>query len=61
MSEDERITRLRDEANWVKEERRYRKLLGIRPSRALLTSKISISVELKAQQRLSSSFKGEKS
>jgi hypothetical protein len=57
--EGERITRLRDEANWVKEERRYRKSLGIRPSRALLTSKISISVELKAQQRLSRSFKGE--
>jgi hypothetical protein len=55
----ERITRLRDEAKWVKEERRYRKSLGIRPSRALLTSKISISVELKAQQRLSRSLKGE--
>jgi len=57
--EGQRVTRLRGEANWVKEERRYRGLLGIRPSRALLTSRISISVELKAQQQLSRSFKGE--
>lgn len=58
-NEGERISRLREKAGWVKGGRRYRKSLGIRPSRALLNSKSSISVELKAQQRLSRSFKGE--
>jgi hypothetical protein len=42
----------------VKGGRHYRNSLGIRPSRALLTSKSSISVELKAQQRLSGILRG---
>jgi hypothetical protein len=56
--EGERVTRLRDEANWVKEERRLSKIIGHSAQPCSAYFKYQYSVELKAQQRLSRSFKG---